>query len=96
MRFLSVDSFFQGSGNEQNKCGLGVGRGRLFRLDLSGVHAVCERIVLFSQGMAMKTTTTIGLLTGLFASAVPVVHAVNDEAIAHAGKCMTCHGGSDE
>ena len=44
----------------------------------------------------MKTTTTIGLLTGLFASAVPVVHAVNDEAIAHAGKCMTCHGGSDE
>ena len=35
----------------------------------------------------MKTTTTIGLLTGLFASAVPVVHA---------GNCMTCHGGSDE
>lgn len=35
----------------------------------------------------MKTTTTIGLLTGLFAPTVPVVHA---------GNCMTCHGGSDE
>jgi len=37
--------------------------------------------------MAMKATTTIGLLTGLFAPTVPVVHA---------GNCMTCHGGSDE
>ncbi len=35
----------------------------------------------------MKATTTIGLLTGLFAPTVPVVHA---------GNCMTCHGGSDE
>ena len=35
----------------------------------------------------MKPTTTIGLLTGLFAPTVPVVHA---------GNCMTCHGGSDE
>ena len=44
----------------------------------------------------MKTTMTIGLLTGVFALAVPVVHAADGEAIARANNCMACHGVTDK
>ena len=43
----------------------------------------------------MKTAMTIGLLAGVFALAVPMVHAANGEAIARANNCMTCHGVTD-
>lgn len=43
----------------------------------------------------MKTTMTIGLLTGVFALAVPVAHAADGEAIARSNNCMACHGMTD-